>query len=211
VARIVCFFDFVSPFSYLQFAGYPELFRRPGMELRPVVFAGLLNHWGQKGPAEITEKRKQTYRFVAWQARKLGIALRFPPAHPFNPIHVLRLAVALGATPEVVGTIYELIWKEGRSVADEWTDLCARLKLSVSDAEALSVAPGIKEKLRRNGEEAIAAGVFGVPTVLVDGEKFWGFDATPMLLEYLADPHLFNTAEMRRIEALPIAAERRGQ
>lgn len=207
--RIVCFFDFVSPFSYLQFAGHPELFRRSDVGLRPVVFAGLLNHWGQKGPAEIMEKRKQTYRFVAWQARKLGIALRFPPAHPFNPIHVLRLAVALGATPEVVGTIYQFIWKEGRSVADEWTELCGRLK--VSDARALIEAPEIKQQLRKNGEEAIAAGVFGVPTLLVDGEKFWGFDATAMLLEYLANPQLFKTPEMRRIEALPIAAERRGQ
>jgi len=209
VARIVCYFDFVSPFSYLQFAGYPELFRRTDVALRPVVFAGLLDHWGQKGPAEIREKRKQTYRHVAWQARKLGIALRFPPAHPFNPLHALRLAVALGATPEVVGTIYRFIWTEGRSVADEWTELCARLK--VNDADVLIGAPGIKEQLRRNGEEAIAAGVFGVPTVLVDGEKFWGFDATAMLLDYLADPQLFNTPEMRRIDALPVAAERRSR
>ena len=193
----------------MQFAGYPELFRRPDVALRPVVFAGLLNHWGQKGPAEITEKRKQTYRYVAWQARRLGIALRFPPAHPFNPIHALRLTVALGATPEVVGTIYEFIWKEGRSVADEWAGLCARLK--VDDDSALIGAPGIKERLRTNGEQAIAAGVFGVPTVLVDGETFWGYDATAMLLEYLANPQLFDTAEMRRIDALPVAAERRRQ
>ena len=209
MARIVCFFDFVSPFSYLQFAGYPELFRRADVVLRPVVFAGLLNHWGQKGPAEIAEKRKQTYRYVAWQARKLGIALRFPPAHPFNPIHVLRLAVALGATRDVVGTIYDFIWKEGRSVADEWTELCERLK--VRDAAALIGAADVKEQLRKNGEQAISAGVFGVPTVLIDGEKFWGFDATGLLLEYLADPQLFNTPEMRRIDALPVAAERRRQ
>ena len=209
MTRLVWYFDFISPFSYLQYAGYPELFRRPDIELRPVLFAGLLDHWGQKGPAEITEKRRQTYRFVAWQARKLGIALRFPPAHPFNPIHVLRLAVALGATREVVGTIYDFIWKEGRSVADEWAELCARLR--VSDATALIGAPDVKEQLRKNGEEAIAAGVFGVPTVLVDGEKFWGFDATGMLFDYLADPQLFNSPEMRRIDALPIAAERRRQ
>lgn len=209
MARLVWYFDFISPFSYLQYAGYPELFRRPDIELRPVLFAGLLNHWGQKGPAEIAEKRKQTYRFVAWQARKLDVPLRFPPGHPFNPVHVLRLAVARGATREVVGTIYDFIWKEGRSVADEWAELCARLK--VSDANALIGVSDVKEQLRKNGEEAITAGVFGVPTFVVDGEKFWGVDATAMLLEYLADPQLFNTAEMRRIDALPIAAERRRQ
>jgi 2-hydroxychromene-2-carboxylate isomerase len=209
VARLVWYFDFISPFSYLQYAGYPELFGRPDVELRPVLFAGLLDHWGQKGPAEIAEKRKQTYRFVAWQARKLGVALRFPPGHPFNPVHVLRLAVALGATREVVGTIYDFIWNEGRSVADEWTELCRRLQ--VSDGHAFSGAPQVKERLRENGTEAIAAGVFGVPTFVVDNEIFWGVDATGMLLDYLADPRLFNTPEMRRIDALPIEAERRSR
>ena len=207
MARIVCFFDFVSPFSCLQFAGYPELFRRPDVALRPVVFAGLLDRWGQKGPAEIAEKRRHTYRLVAWQARKLGIALKFPPAHPFNPLHALRLAVALGATPEVVGTIYDFIWKDGRSVTSDWSELCARLK--VSDTDALTGAPEVKERLRKNGDEAIAAGVFGVPTFVVDGEKFWGYDATEMLLDYLADTQLFASPEMQRIDALPVAAERR--
>ncbi len=49
--RLVWYFDFVSPYSYLQFEAYPELMRTT--ELRPVLFAGLLNHWGGKGPAEV--------------------------------------------------------------------------------------------------------------------------------------------------------------
>jgi 2-hydroxychromene-2-carboxylate isomerase len=135
--------------------------------------------------------------------------LKFPPGHPFNPVRVLRLAIALGATPDVVGAIYDFIWKEGRSVADEWNELCEHLK--VRNGDVLIGMPEVKERLRKDGEEAIAAGVFGVPTFVVDGEKFWGYDATGMLLEYLTDPQLFVSPEMRRLDALPVAAERRSR
>jgi len=61
-SRLVWYFDFVSPYSYLQFEAYPELMQTA--ELRPVLFAGLLNHWGGKGPAEIPAKRLQAYRYT---------------------------------------------------------------------------------------------------------------------------------------------------
>ncbi|MCX7893275.1 MAG: DsbA family protein [Burkholderiales bacterium] len=202
---IVWYFDFVSPFSYLQFAAYPELVRRPEVTLKPVLFAGLLAHWGHKGPAELPTKRRHTYRYCVWDAARRGVPLRFPPAHPFNPLHALRLAVALGATYETVRTIYEFIWKEGRSPADEWRELCDRL--GVGDADSPDAAA--KAALRANVDEAIAAGVFGVPTFVAGGELFWGVDATPMLLEWLADPALFASAAMRRVDSLAVAAERK--
>jgi 2-hydroxychromene-2-carboxylate isomerase len=205
--RLVWYFDFISPFAYLQFAAHPDLFARPDVALRPILFAGLLAHWGHKGPAEIAPKRVHTYRGVVWQAARRGIPLRFPPAHPFNPIHALRLAIALGATQAVVKTIFDFVWAEGRSIGDEWPALCERL--GVRDVEALIGTDRVKAALRANGEEAIAAGLFGVPTFAVDGELFWGEDATPMLRDYLANPALFASPEMQRVTSLPAAAERR--
>ena len=86
------YFDFISPFAYLQWM----VLRRDHADLdinpKPLLFAGLLKHWGQLGPAELPGKRVHTYRLVLWQARQMGIALRFPPAHPFNPLPALRLA-----------------------------------------------------------------------------------------------------------------------
>lgn len=205
VGPLVWYFDFVSPYSYLQFEAFPELMQ--DSELRPVLFAGLLAHWGTKGPAEIEQKRLQTYRFTYWQAQQHGIELKYPPAHPFNPIHVLRLAIALDCEYEPIKSIFEFIWKEGRSVADAWPALCARL--GVTDADARISEPRVKEALSANGRTALARGVYGVPTFDTGTELFWGLDATDMLLDYLAEPEMFDDPEMQRIAHLPIAAARK--
>ena len=206
--RLVWYFDFVSPYCYLQFEAHPELMR--AAELRPLLFAGLLTHWGGKGPAEIPAKRLQTYRHTYWQACQHGIEMRYPPAHPFNPIGALRLALALDCRFNAVETIFEFIWKEGRSVADEWPALAQRLGLGVAAADAMIAAQPVKDALAANGREAIARGVYGVPTFDTGDELFWGLDATGMLLDYLVDAAVFDEPEMRRIAALPIGAARKG-
>jgi 2-hydroxychromene-2-carboxylate isomerase len=81
-------------------------------------------------------------------------------------------------------------------------------RLGVADAEARISDPAVKEELRRNGEGAIAAGVFGVPTLAIDGELFWGYDATDMALDYLRDPVAFVSEEIRRVDQLPYGATR---
>jgi 2-hydroxychromene-2-carboxylate isomerase len=206
VTQLVWYFDFVSPFSYLQLERYPALFASDDVELRPIVFAGLLDHWGHKGPAEIPGKRRFTYRQVQWLADSSGIALKFPPGHPFSPIKPLRLAIALGSRLAAVSEIFRFIWRDGRSPEREWRALAAHLGLSGAEP----VDPAVKAALRRNGEQAIADGVFGVPTFRVGGELFWGLDATPMLLAYLDNPRLFDTAEMIRISSLPVESARGG-
>jgi 2-hydroxychromene-2-carboxylate isomerase len=205
--RLTWYFDYVSPFSYLQLAVQPELFRRADVQLKPVVFGGFLTHWGHKGPAEIPAKRVFTFRQVVFHARELGVPLRFPPAIPFNPLQALRLTVALGSGIDVVQTIFDFVWKEGRSPGDEWAALCERL--GATDADARCNAPEVKAALRANGEAAIAAGVFGVPTFEIDGELFWGVDATSMLLAYLDDHGLFRDPEMQRVTRLPAAIQRK--
>jgi len=205
--RLVWYFDFISPYSYLQFEAYPELMR--AAELRPVLFAGLLNHWGNKGPAELPAKRLQTYRHTYWMAGQHGISMRYPPAHPFNPIHALRLAIALDSGYDAVKVIFEFIWKEGRSVADEWPALVARVGLDPAAADAMIAAQRVKDALAANGRQAVDRGVYGVPTFDTGKELFWGLDATDMLLDYLADPAVFDEPEMRRIAALPVGAARK--
>lgn len=206
MARLAWYFDFVSPFSYLQFAAFPNLFQRSDVDLKPVLFAGLLSHFGHKGPAEIEPKRKHTYQHTQWQAGKRGLAMRYPPGHPFNPLHALRVAIALGGTYDTLKTIFDFIWVEGRSPNDEWAALCGAL--GVPGAEVLAMGEGVKAQLRENTDEAIRLGVFGVPTFVVDDHLFWGIDATEMLLDYLDDPQLFESDEMKRLAYLPVAAAR---
>jgi 2-hydroxychromene-2-carboxylate isomerase len=200
------YFDFLSPFSYLQCERLPEL--PVTVRPKPLVFAGLLAHWEHKGPAEIAAKRRFTYEQIVWLARRDAIALRFPPRHPFNPLRALRLAIALGSDIDTVRAIFRFVWREGNEVdSDEgWAALCR--KLGVADADARIAQPEVKAQLRHNGEQAIAAGVFGVPTLLIEGRIFWGYDSTRMAHDYLVDPAGFDSEEMRRVQALPLGAQR---
>lgn len=204
------YFDFVSPFAYLQSLRLAALPAGVRIEYKPVLFAGLLEHWGQRGPAEIPAKRRFTYRHVQWLAERQGVALRFPPAHPFNPLHALRLALALDCRPGVVAAIFRFVWQDGRDVNDpaSWQQLCSML--GVADAAPLIAESDARERLRDNGAEALAAGVFGVPTLVVGGELYWGCDATDMALEAFADAGRFAGGEYARLDALPVAASRKG-
>lgn len=207
--KLTWYFDFVSPFSYLQFECFDGLPTDSRIDLKPILFGALLTHLNQRGPAEIPHKREFTYKHVQWIAERNNIPFKFPPAHPFNPVRALRLSIALGNDVAVVRTIFRFIWRDGR-LPDEpanWQDLTA--SLGVTDAETRIADPRVKDELRRNFEDAKTAGVFGVPTFAVNDELFWGFDAMPMLLAYLRDPSVLKTAEMTRISDLPSAAQRK--
>lgn len=203
------YFDFISPFAYLQHEQLGALPANVTLNLRPVLFGVLLDHWGGRGPGEVPPKRRFVFRQVQWQAARLGIPLRFPPRHPSNPLPALRLAIALGCRREAIATIFRFIWAEGRDTDDPqaWGELCARL--GAADAEALIGAPQVKAALRANCDSAVAAGVFGVPTAIVDGELFWGADSTQMLIDYLERPESLDTPEMRRVSGLPYGARRK--
>ena len=88
-------FDPISPFAYLAFDRLPQALEgiSHAVDYRPVLFAGLLQHWGQKGPAEIEPKRAGPSALPGWRTQH-GIALQLPAQHPFNPLPLLRLALA---------------------------------------------------------------------------------------------------------------------
>ncbi len=206
--RVSWVFDVISPFAYLAFGQLTRLPANLEVEFVPVLFAGLLDHFGQLGPAEIPSKRRFTYRFAVWRAGQLGIPLRMPPAHPFNPLAALRLIIAAGSDARAAGTVLDAVFKDGRDVADPAVIAELAAALGVADPQAALSAPAVKERLRENTSWAIARGVFGVPTLVVGEELFWGHDAVDMALHYAADPNSFDTPAMRAIETLPIAVAR---
>ncbi len=201
------YFDFVSPFAYICVHRLRELPADLQIEYRPVLFAGLLGHWGQKGPAEIASKRRYTYRWCDWWAKRLGIPFRFPAGHPFNPLHHLRLAIACGSKPEAVIKIFAALWTGAEDPANPTAFAELARSLGVDPARLSSDA--IKEALRKNTEAAAARGVFGVPTFEVDGELFWGADSIEFLNAFLADPSVLRNDEVRRLDGLPVAAARK--
>jgi 2-hydroxychromene-2-carboxylate isomerase len=202
------YFDFISPFSYLQGERLASLAPAIRVRYRPILFAGLLEANGQKGPAEIPAKRVFTYRFVVWQARKLGIPLKFPHEHPFNPLPLLRLAIACDCAPDAVQRIFRFVWRDGRlpDLPIEWAELAH--DLGVPDAQARIAAPEVKGALRRNTDEAVARGVFGVPTLAIGDTLFWGVDATDMAREFAMNGSRFVDPEYERVSTLPEGVQR---
>ncbi len=206
-APIVWYFDVISPFAALAIPEMEALCAQHEVSFRPVLFAGLLKAFGHLGPAEIPAKRIQTYRIAQWIADERGIAFRTPPAHPFNPLALLRLLCVRELTVADAAFAFHLVWGEGRDpeAAASAAALAAALGVSLDAASD----PAVKDRLRSNTEAAVAAGVYGVPTLAIGDELFWGIDAMPMARAYLADPSLFSSGEMARVTTLPMATERR--
>lgn len=210
--QISFYLDFISPYAYLAFEALPEALMglSYAVDYKPVLFASMLKHHGHLGPAEIPFKRDWTYRHVLWAAQARGIAMHMPATHPFNPLGLLRLAVATDAqglpNRYACETIFRHVWVGGADAAD-----AARLQsLRASLAPARDLADeAVKAQLRTHTDEAIAAGVFGVPAFVVDAKVFWGLDALPMLRQYLEGNPWFDGPDWEGVAQIPFGVPRR--
>lgn len=209
--RFYC--DPISPFAALAFWRLPEALagRSYAVDYVPILFAAALKAHGHKGPAEIEPKRAWTYRHVAWLAREQGVPLRLPAAHPFNPLPLLRLAWACapeGMTPSrrVVDRLMAYVWLADGAQADEPQRL-ADLKAEL--APTLAPDSGdVKLRLRQATDDALARGVFGVPTFELEGRLFWGLDSLPMLAAALDGDPWFETDAWTGADARPRGIQR---
>ena len=203
------YFDIISPYAYLHLRRFAEL--NPALEVEPVpvLFAGLLKHWDNKGPAELAPKRLHTYRSCVWAASQHGIPFRMPPRHPFNPLHGQRLLAGLGAPRAAVEAAYDFIWGEGRDLAAEWPLFYARLGVDGERAAALIGDPQVKQALIENTAAAAAQGVFGVPTLAFRGQNFWGSDTIAWANAFIENPRMFDSGEMKRAGEIEVGAARK--
>jgi 2-hydroxychromene-2-carboxylate isomerase len=190
--QITFHLDFISPYAYLAFEKLPQALQglSYAVDYRPILFAGLLKHHGQLGPAEIASKRDWTYRQALWLAHTQGIPMQMPAAHPFNPLPLLRLALACGenglSNRYICETLFRHVWRGGADASDPQRFGAVKAALNPARDPA---GDAVKAELKANTEAAIARGLFGVPSYAVDDKLFWGFDALPMLRCYLeADP-----------------------
>lgn len=208
--QIDFYFDFQSPYAYLAFETLPIALQGLSYQVhyRPVLLGAVLRAHGLRGPAEIPAKRAFIYRQVLWLAQQHGVAMDMPAEHPFAPLPLLRLALACGSGPQpnrfVCETVFRHVWRGGADAND-----AARLQ-----ALAAALAPRrdpageeVKAALRAHTEAATAAGVFGVPSLVVDGRVFWGLDALPMLRGYLQGDAWFDTAAWDQAPQRPSALE----
>lgn len=182
-------FDPISPYAYLAFERMPEVLEGHSYSVRyrPVLFGALLKHWDHKGPAEIAPKRDWTYRQVLWTAHRHALAMQMPQQHPFNPLALLRLAYACAGPTglpnrHVCRTILHHVWQGGGDAADP--ERVAELTRQLAPRRDPAGAD-VKQTLRSATDAAIALGIFGVPTLQIDGRLFWGLDSLEMVAALL--------------------------
>jgi 2-hydroxychromene-2-carboxylate isomerase len=187
-ARVTYYFDPVSPYAWLA-AGSLTRIEAAGAQVlvQPVLFAGMLNAHGQKGPAEIAAKRAYTFRDVMRQAARRGLPFTGPPGHPFNPLLALRMCVALDDQAErrrLALALMAACWERGDDISDAATLVRLAHTCDLDGAQLADAAlqPAVKQRLAADTEQAIAAGVFGVPTFRYGDELFWGADRIDALL-----------------------------
>jgi len=220
--EIEFWYDPISPYAYLAFECLPQALMGLSVQVRyrPVLFAGLLKAHGQRGPAEIAPKRDWTYRHVGWLAQHHGVPLQLPSAHPFNPLTLLRLALACatdGAPGEsnryVTETVFRHVWRGGHDASDpsRLATLQALLQDHMKQRDKPWQEPDgdvVRQRLRENTEEALSRGLFGVPAVVVGARVFWGLDGLPMLRDFLDGAAWFDSGAWESAAALAVGVQR---
>jgi len=180
------YFDFISPYAYLGWTQIHALARRYERKVEPVaaLFAAMLDANGNKGPAEIPSKRLYIFKDALRHALVLQVPFALPPTHPFNPLlglRVVSLPMADDVRRRLIDALFRATWGGGSGITEPAVVAAIATEAGL-DGEAAVLAASLDEAkalLKTNTAEAIARGVFGVPTVVVDGELFWGLDAFP--------------------------------
>jgi 2-hydroxychromene-2-carboxylate isomerase len=209
--HISFYLDFISPYAWLAFEELPQalLGLSYSVTYKPLLFGALLKHHGQLGPAEIVAKRDWTYRHVQWLAHSRGRQLDMPAAHPFNPLGLLRLALATDPVGHpnrfVCETLFRHVWVGGNDASDPLRLAEVTREL---DPQRDPADETVKAQLRAHAEEAIGLGVFGVPALEVDGKVFWGLDGLPMLRAYLQGDAWFDGPCWDQASVLPVGVVR---
>jgi 2-hydroxychromene-2-carboxylate isomerase len=212
------FFDFVSPYAYIAWTQIHDLAQRHrrSVEPVPVLFAALLDANGQMGPAEIPNKRMYVMKDVLRIAHALGLPLSSPPAHPFNPLLALRVAggpMSADQRRRLIDGLFAATWAGGSGVEDpaKVAELASAVGLDGVACVTTAATSQAKATLRAQTDAAVAAGVFGVPSILADGELFWGYDAFPHIERRLRgqDPIDAMAPALAAWRDLPASAHRR--
>jgi 2-hydroxychromene-2-carboxylate isomerase len=199
------YFDYESPNAYLAWTQLPKLAEKHGctIEALPVLYAGLLDAHGQLGPGEVPAKgRWMTSNFLR-KAALLGLPLNPPPFFPFNPLLALRvslLPLAVEQRQRLIDALFKAVWVRAFHVSESSVVEGVADEIGLPGSDLIERAQGreIKALLHQQTDDAISRGVFGVPSMEVDGELFWGYDDFPYLDLFLAGNDPLNPLERQK-------------
>jgi 2-hydroxychromene-2-carboxylate isomerase len=222
---VTFFLDPISPYSYFACHLLSDLAKKHQLSVRcvPVLFAGLLSAHANKGPAEIPAKRRHIFLDCTRNAQLMKIPFHMPPSHPFNPLLALRTMTALieGESDSqhhhnekqfhFVKHVVNACWGQGMDITNA-SNLIHIANQCGLDGEKLLLTANedrVKSKLRYNTDHAVELGIFGVPTVKIDEELFWGSDRMHHVEAYLEGKLQVDLAAFDKMINIPRSADRK--
>jgi len=188
-------FDFSSPYGFLASLRIDAIGARHGrsVDWKPILLGAVFKVSGQQPLLGIPMKGEYARHDLTRFARLWGSALEMPPVFPFSSVAASRLFYWLEETDPAravpfAKAAFAAAWEQRRDIGtpDGTVAVAAGLGVAPEAARAAIASPAVKERLRREVDAAIAAGVFGSPYVVVDGEAFWGADRLWQVEEWLA-------------------------
>ncbi|MGO4304496.1 2-hydroxychromene-2-carboxylate isomerase [Cupriavidus sp. RAF12] len=193
--QVEFFFDFGSPYSYLAYKELPRVAARTGATIvwRPMLLGGVFKATGNHSPAEIPAKSEWSNSDTARWAQRYDVPFRQNPFFPINTLALMRGAIGYQRKGEAdfhryVDAVFSAMWEQGKNLNDpnEIGKVLVGTGLDPREAMAMLDDPEVKGELKRVTEAAVARGIFGAPSFIVDGELFWGNDRLLFVEEMLA-------------------------
>ncbi len=188
------YFEFSSPYGYIASQLAEDLEKRIGrpMQWRPILLGPVFKITGQAPLVEIPMKGEYSRRDFSRSARLHKVAYAHPEKFPIGTVAALRAFYWVNdrdpsAARALAKALYKAYFVEGKDIGAPQAVVEIAKSVGV-DAAALAAAledPAVKERGKREVDAAIAAGVFGSPFFVVDGEPFWGVDRIPMVEDWV--------------------------
>jgi len=188
--RVEFFFDFGSPYSYLAYKVLPPIAAAHDAQIvwRPTLLGGVFKATGNHSPAETPAKRKWMQQDLRRWAQRYSVAFNHNPFFPINTLTLMRGAAGLQAQGPIfhkyMEAIFHAMWAEPRNLGapDQLAAVLQQAAIDVDAFQSMVNDPAVKERLKKDTDDAVARGVFGVPTFFVGDEMHWGQDR----LEFVA-------------------------
>lgn len=185
------YFDLGSPTAYLAHKRLGQLSTQYGLQVHyvPMLLGGVFKATGNASPVTIPAKGKYMLEHdLPRFAQRYGVPLNFNPWFPINTLNLMRGAIAagrLGCMDTYVDRSYDAIWVEQKNMGDPAvvSQVLKEAGLDADDLIALSQDPGVKAELVANTEAAVARGVFGAPTLFLEGAMYFGQDRLDFIEE----------------------------
>jgi 2-hydroxychromene-2-carboxylate isomerase len=193
-APVDFYFDFSSPYGYIASHLAEDFEKRIGRPLkwRPILLGASFKIMGQQPLVDVPLKGDYSRRDFARSARLHKVPYKEPAKFPIGSVAAMRAFYWLedrdpAKARALAKKLYAAYFAEGKDIgsAAAVVEIAQSVGIDGASLAAALEDPEVKDRAKRESDAAIAAGVFGSPFLIVDGEAFWGVDRMPMAEDWI--------------------------